>query len=141
MILDGFADQIDLLIEDVRDGAVLRANGKRVPLKRAIHRIARKNDAPLYSVAFSTPFGLLETPPQHYTTRAAAESAPAPRDALYLARGMLFTPRSLATSLAALSAVTAPGVDSAAQLQTTLKSLVLSTNMLLGDDQGNIIFQ
>ena len=124
----GFADTIDLVIEEVRDSRYLRG-GAWHPLRVRRERLERKKSEPLEIAVFETEAGVLETP----------EGAARVGDGLWVARA--WTCRSVggAASLEAmLDLWAARDVDAACEAASRV---ALTANWLLSGPDGRIAAQ
>jgi len=124
----GFADTIDLVTEEVRDGRFRRGNDWR-PLGVRRESLARKKSGPLEAVVFETDAGVLETP----------EGATRVEDGLWLARAWTCRRDGGAASLEAiLDLWAAKDVESACEAASRV---ALSANWLVSGRDGRIAAQ
>lgn len=121
----GFADTIDFVIEEVRDGRFRRGDSW-VPLKESRQTLRRKKGAAVEVVVFETYAGVLETP----------DGATRVEDGLWLARAWTCRRDGGAASLEAiLDLWSAPGVERAMEAASRL---ALTANWLFSGKDGRI---
>lgn len=124
----GFADTIDLVIEEVRDGRFRRADGWH-PLRERRETLKRKKGATLEVSVFETDAGVLETP----------EDAPRAGDGLWVARAWTCRRDGGAASLEAiLDLWAAKDVEAACEAASRI---ALTANWLVSGSDGRIAAQ
>jgi len=124
----GFADTIDLVIEEVREGRFRRGDAW-LPLGERRETVRRKRDAPVELALFETDAGVLEMP----------DGATRVEDGLWLARAWTCRREGGAASLEAiLDLWGAPDVERAAEAASRV---ALSANWLLAGRDGRIAAQ
>ena len=124
----GFADTIDLVVEEVRDGGFRRAEGW-LPLRARRETLRRKKGPPCEVVFFETDAGVLETP----------DGASRVDDGLWIARAWTGRREGGGASLEAiLDLWAAPDVDRGAEAAARV---ALSASWLLAGRDGRIAAQ
>lgn len=124
----GFADTIDLVIEEVRDGR-FRRGAEWLPLRVRRETVRRKKGPPREVVVFETDAGVLETP----------DEASRVEDGLWIARAWTGRRAGGAASLEAiLDLWAAPDVDRGAEAASRV---ALSASWLLAGRDGRIAAQ
>lgn len=124
----GFADTIDLVIEEVRGGRYRRGDAWR-PLRERKETVGRKKGPPREIVVFETDAGVLETP----------DEASRVEDGLWISRAWTGRREGGAASLEAiLDLWAAPDVDSGAEAAA---GVALSASWLLAGRDGRIAAQ
>lgn len=124
----GFADTIDLVIEEVKDGRYRRGE-EWLPLRERRGTLKRKKGAPVEVVVLETDAGLLELP----------DGATRAEDGLWLARAWTCRREGGAESLEAiLDLWAAPDVERAAD---AVSRLALTANWLFAAKDGRIAAQ
>ncbi len=124
----GFADTIDLVLEEVRDGHFRRGE-EWLPLRERRETLRRKKGPPCEVVFFETDAGVLETP----------DEASRVDDGLWIARAWTGRREGGAASLEAiLDLWTAPDVDRGA---AAAARVALSASWLLAGRDGRIAAQ
>lgn len=124
----GFADTIDLVIEEVRDGR-FRRGAEWLPLRARRETVRRKKGPPREAISFETDAGVLETP----------DEAVRVEDGLWIARAWTGRRAGGAASLEAiLDLWAAPDVDRGAEAASRV---ALSASWLLAGRDGRIAAQ
>lgn len=124
----GFADTIDLVIEEVRDGRY-RRGAEWIPLRERRETLKRKKGAPVEVAVFETDAGPIETP----------EGATRVDDGLWLARAWSCRRDGGAASLEGiLDLWAAPDVEGAAEAAS---HVAIPANWLFSGRDGRIVAQ
>ena len=124
----GYLDMVDLFIEDVRVGAVLRGS-RRVPVTSTRQTVHRRHGSDVTVWAHRSDCGLLEVP----------AGLAAPPDGLLLARGYSGGGAGPARSLGALTRLA--GAGSVGALQDIARDAALSATWVFTDTTGAIGLQ
>ncbi|KNC51163.1 peptidase S45 penicillin amidase [Thecamonas trahens ATCC 50062] len=126
----GFADQFELVIEEIVDGKYRAGADKWLPLAVRTATLKQKGGSPVTATYYSTRNGLLEYDPL---------AAQPPADGKYLARVCSISGAGIAQTIAA--ALRASEAQTVAEAQALQAQFAPSFNFLTADTAGNIGYQ
>jgi penicillin G amidase len=136
----GFADQHDFVLERVKSGRYERENGRQVPLERHLEVIKRKGGDNLYVQVVATSAGPLDIKPMVGTDMNEMAKAKL-ADGTYLARATHFDKPGLIRTIEALAGALSASVKTADDVRRTFGPIILSSNIIAADINGDIVYQ